>query len=311
MINWRSVQGAFGRDAPTNAGLELLLSGRTWMVERPSEMRVDREREKRLALMREIRNGTMVTVVRRSWARLYAVNCLDGEASRLRAITDEEMDRLGSILSSYLGVRRRIPSVRVLCLGLRVDRADLPAQLRHELSASCRGAWLGSQRVAVVWCDRKGRERQVIIHELAHALLDLLTDGFLFPLVIQEGYARAIECMIPGSAKSNSGHTQRAHPGGFVAPSDALGIEDLLRAQWTAGSAGKLTNLAFWLNVYLSKFPPRGQIVKRMLRELWDQDIRSPSGVYAWILAACEMSRAVAENGFREFCTTGRHFASN
>ncbi|MCH7720968.1 MAG: hypothetical protein IH988_08270 [Planctomycetes bacterium] len=227
-------------------------------------------------------------------------------------MSDENIAQLGLKLSRFVGFGGRVPGVRVLCFGSQVNFHDIPIELRNAIGNSPQlGIWLTSRKCAVIFCGGGFHERLVILHELTHALLDVLTNGFPYPLVIQEGYARVMECIIPARIGSDSGQAERRRKSGFLLQSELLGIEELLKARWTAESGNRLIMLSFWLNVYLSKFPPGGRIVRCMLKELWEHDLRSPSEVYAWILGACRVNGNTAEQGFREFCMTGRHFASH
>ena len=251
----------------------------------------------------------------RGYAVFYAVACSAEELSAIEAVDRRQIERLGTGMQHYLDTHRRIPRIRVVCLGTGTQHSLMPPGIRYWASKPFGGGiWLREMRAAVVAARDGNPIRRVVVHELAHALLDILSKGFPYPIAIQEGFARRAEYFLPddmGDTEWKRVHSRRCVETSVWNASECMSIAELLRfdphEHWRQGIAIflRMTDLAFWLNMYLFRLSTWYPTAKRLLPELRRKNIRTPEGVYEWLQETLCMSADEMENGFRTFCTTG------
>ena len=269
-----------------------------------------------MLLLPRLRWRARVVGVRRGYVRLYAVDCSDSQFSEICAVTVDELLRLRRALQTYTGAGSNCRRLRVLCFGGSATFARAPELLTRRLDSRLgRGVWIRGLRAAVVLFDGTIPVRRIIIHELTHAFVDLFTEGYRYPLAVEEGFARAMEYLlrpdpVPGTMVTCVGG-QEWESQRYLSPSECLSVRELLfdpKRYWDkrSGALAQMTNLSFWPNVYLAKLSHERPILRMILRELRMRGIRTPEGVYQWLLNTSGMNEHDFEKGLRQFCTTGR-----
>lgn len=232
-------------------------------------------------------------------------------------IDHAELFRLRAGIQEYLAVRKATPKINVLCFGSSADLKKAPPEIRsHFESAAIGGVWLSRIRCVVILFGRVKSIRKVVLHELTHAYLDLLTDGFPFPRAIAEGFARRAEYLIPdGNGETEWRRTEHAPESTrrrtFWPDESLLSMRELISSEtvegphWTPSDALRLTELSFWLNVFVFRLGHQRPILRSILRQIRERDLRAPEEVYAWIVDASGLSAEELEGRFYRFCTTG------
>ena len=230
----------------------------------------------------------------------------------LDEINVSAVDKVVEFFKSRLRVQGRTPCIYIVCVGASVATEHLPAPLSQYLAGDLSGGqfpsgvYLPEYQAALLQFGCRTRISNVVYHELAHALLILLTGGFRFALAIEEGYAGFIEHGFL------NGNRRLAPAQGYWKPDDLLTVKELLQnCTWKKAEDPeghrKRTFLSYWLNVYLSRISEQRREMRTRLRTLWMKQLRNPQDVYAWLLEASAMSAEEFEDGFATFCTTGRH----
>lgn len=219
------------------------------------------------------------------------------------------------MLRDYTGADTRLPYLRVLCFGRSVDYRNAPPRVARCLDPDRGyGVWIREMRAAVAILNDTMPIRNVVLHELTHGLLDLLTDGFPYPMAIQEGFARAMEYIIhddiPSGKPNDLVDTEATRQRRHLQSAYCLTVRELLldpHRYWRKDSCQleRMTNLSFWLNVYLFRLAKKHPRAKRILSELLSRNIRTPEGVYEWMQEVVHMRADQLEDSFCRFCTTG------
>lgn len=277
-----------------------------------------RTRLSRLLLIPRLRARMQVVRVVRSYTTFYAVECSNEELGALASITSSEISHLGKAMRSRLGTWARIPRLRLLCFGRRADLHKTPSGLRTIIAEPFgRGVWIRELMAAVAIFDDQVPIRRIVIHELAHALTDLLSGGFPYPLALQEGLARSAEYGVRDqTGRSEWDKIADTRPANdehrYLRDDQIMTINDLLTFDLRQLSQGdrisayaKMVNLSFWLHAFLGNLVPQRAILKTMLLELRKNNLRSPEGVYRWLQEHLCMDEAELEGAFRLFCTVG------
>jgi len=267
-------------------------------------------------LVPTLRAQMEVRKLKRGYATIYAVTCSPTELAELSRIRSGEIANLAAGIQHYLDTNEELPRIRVLCFGSCAALENTPQELSQWLcNTTARGAWLRRLCTAVARFTPATPIRRIIVHELTHALLDLLTNGFPYPVAIAEGFARRAEYLLPNKRgmtewQQQSSHQQKGHRANLT-DDEFMSVRELLcfdaRARWTSDRASFLgmTNVSFWLNVYLFKLSGKHPILKRILPELRLRCITTGEGVYSWLQEACSIDHAELEDGFYRFCTKG------
>ena len=253
---------------------------------------------------------------RRGFVRLYAVDCSTEETEQVKRIDREQILRLARGMQRQLGVCSSPPGIKVLCFGIDANLSETPPPINRWCGpASGRGVWLRQVRCALARFDADKTIRQIVIHEVAHALLDLLTGGFPYPLAIAEGVARRAEYLLPDASEKPEWRSELERHGKkasrYLGDSECMSIKELLffncadQAEKDVVALGNMTNLAFWLNLYLSKLSQDHPKLEGMLGKLREQRTAWPAAVYQWLQEASGMGEEELEEGFHRFCTKG------
>jgi hypothetical protein len=156
----------------------------------------------------------------------------------------------------------------------------------------------------------------MLVHELAHALLDLWTGGFPYPPALQEGYAYVVERFVLGRFKPPA-PTDAAPPqipiangrGSDVRPLTMRSLLSLRPRPDVAAEEqaykeeyARITQSVRCLVGFLGALTIGGQpVLGEMLRGLRDKDARSPDAVYDWLLAASGLSENSLEQAYSEY----------
>lgn len=232
-------------------------------------------------------------------------------------IDHQQVFRLRSGIEEYLAVTKATPKISVFCFGSSADLTKAPPGIRiHIENSAIGGVWLSRICCVVIVFARVKSIRKVLLHELTHAYLHLLTDGFPFLRAVAEGFARRAEYLVPDEQGDTewqrTRHWAESTRGQTYWPDDSvMSVMELLSSEtvdgprWAPSDALRLTELSFWLNVFLFRLGRQRPILRSILREIQERDLRAPENVYAWILDASGLSAEELERRFYQFCTTG------
>lgn len=271
----------------------------------------------RALLVPKLRVRMAVRGFKREYASLYAVHCSALELGEVEAITTTEILRLGRGMQHYVGVSRPIPRIRVFCFGTNARLEITPRAIREWAGKPFgRGVWLQEMRAAIALFDPNEPIRQVVIHELAHGLLDVLSNDFPYPITIAEGFARRAEYLVRDSkgltewervseseSQQTARHMRNEH---FMTVRDLLYFDPKEYWRRDMKAFSRMTNASFWLNIFLSRVSRQSPDVGRMLSELRLSNVRTPEGVYSWLQEASGMRADRLEDKFHRFCTKGK-----
>jgi len=270
----------------------------------------------RILLLTKLRMRMRVRVFRRDFVKLCAVECSADEAAQVEAISTQEIAQLGRGMEFYLETKRVIPPLYVLCLGQEARLDKMPAAVkRWTADPFGGGVWLRELRTGIALFEDGNPIRRIVVHELTHALLDVLTDGFAYPLTVVEGFARRAEWLLPDCDgvipwKEHSAGLG-ASGGGCVDEHHYMSIRDLLffdpKRYWRKDMQAffRMTELSFWLNCYLFGLSDERSSLPRILAILRQKNVRTSEGVHLWLQEVTGMGEQELESHFHSFCTTG------
>lgn len=269
-----------------------------------------------LLLLPQLYLRMKVRRLKRGYVKLYAIECSERELAEVQYIETAQLMHLGREIRRLVAATRAIPRVRVLCFGRGADLSQAPRGIRHWVSAPFgTGAWMREMDTAIVLFPQHEPIWQIVVHEVSHALLDVLSGSFAYPAAIEEGFARLAEYRLPdrtGRCEWEKRSSAAAEGKRGLHESEYMSIAALLsfdsRTHWgrDLGAFAKMTHAAFWLVVYLRGLSRRCPRLKTILADLRINDITTPAGVYEWLQEASGMSADRLEEGFHRFCTTGR-----
>lgn len=249
-------------------------------------------------------------ILRCSFLRLYAIECSRQEVAQLMCVESRDLDRLAHIARKLTGSCRRLQPVELYCFGSAAPSEKVGSVLpRFADGTLMRAAWSWESRLGALRFVEGLPVQQVILHEVAHALLDGLTDGFPYPLAILEGYADLMESMIlAGEGRgSENRRKRRGTLDGKCPAGECTSLRDLLQySEATQVAAATHTSLALrasWLIGYVGY---RSQdVLRRMLRDLREDGASTPLSVYAWLAKQLRMSSEMLEQDFRSYHAGG------
>ena len=273
---------------------------------------------RRILLIPRLRLRMKVIGRQVGYLRLYGVECSEHETEQLRNITGENLDRLGSAMQKYVGVGGRIPFIRALCFGrsapLTDARIGIDSWMARPFSQGC---WVSEMRSAIALFSGEISIERVLTHELVHGLLDVLSNGFPYPIAIQEGFARVAEYFLchdslsVNRAKDELEKTPQATSS--LTDAQFMSIRDLLffdtDKHWSSRdmlSFVRMTHMGFWMNSFCARCPPDRPILGRILRELRLGQHTNPADVYSWLQGALRMNASDLEDAFRAYCMTAK-----
>lgn len=246
--------------------------------------------------------------------RIVPVGCSEEEVQRLREFTEVDLYRVVSITGYHLGVLRPLPRFRAVCVGATAERGRLPSWLSVEwLGQYSSAAWHRYLHCMIVLCDPRVSLRRLLVHELAHAILDVWTGGFRYPNAIGEAFACSMETWILGTPCVLG---RGVGPPSAAIPPGPVGVRELLSVQgWSAYEKDPeryadtyrwLCTEALWLGKFLLRLDAGGRpAMFELLRGLWLNGRRNADAAYDWLLAATKLSAPELEHRYRYFRSTG------
>jgi hypothetical protein len=250
----------------------------------------------------------------RHFAVIHAIECDNDELVDVGSVRKAAVRAVERKISDLLESQLSMPLLPVWCLGQAASFDWLPERIRGTIGTDGKrgwGLWPVSPRVVVLsLCPRLPVER-VIIHELAHASLDLLSGFFSYPLALREGYACLCERGFAANQAGPNNWGRGSGPHGFLAQEQVVPIEELMLRGYP-GFIGTpeltvFTRAAYWLIGYLTHIGRECPRVRRILAELRKERVATPAGVLRWLEDASGKSLEHMEKDFREFCTSPCH----
>jgi hypothetical protein len=285
------------------------------MDDSPGDGWVTRLRGGLVTLM--LRRRLRVNTARRAFVRIFAIECSPDELDQLDRIDGTQITELGNLVRYWLGMLRPLPYVRALWFG-RAARRDLaPRRIRQFLSAMPRcGAWAHDIRAIIIPPLPGGASPGgLLIHEVTHALLDLLTAHFPYPRGISEGFAEYMVSSVgvrtyDGRAEGYSLNWQKPGRGSMDDP-PFMSIRDILtfdaREHWglDPDAFTRMTWASSWLYAYLLARGRQRPRLPWILRELRLKNVTGPEAVYCWLQEASGMEANALEDDFTRYCRLG------
>lgn len=254
-----------------------------------------------------------VTLVRRASLRIAAFDCSQDELNDLAGVRTALFQRVEHAVRAMFGFRSRIPPIRFIALGSKFS-ADSLASIRSRhvrgiLAESFQGYWVRGFSIGVVRFEQNAFIERTLLHELVHALLEITTDGFLFPYVLEEGYAQAAcESLLFDSADWPSDRwkfEEKWGPGRRIDPEHRRTVRELIRYE-LGGESSELVfvaNLAIPLHRFLMRQSLARPVAGAFLRELRDAGASGGVDVYQWLASQFEGGAAELEESFSRFCS--------
>lgn len=256
------------------------------------------------------------TVQLHAWpgARLHAVTCSDIEIACVRRACDRQVDSLSQRVRSWLEAEEAAPPVDILYLGRTASLSRLnilyPAALRDRFG----GLWDPCMGLVVISEDKSSLEC-VLAHQLTHAYIDMLSDGYPFPLVLEEGFAELAGRAANGGMCGKEDqcpmfdHDLSAHrldERQFVGARRLLELYDAFYCPDSCEAHARLVAYGLWLMAFVGN---RGReldqrLAPRILATIRQRDLRAPANIYAWLLEVLSMTEQELEQRFERFCTT-------
>lgn len=252
-------------------------------------------------------------IIRRSFVHLYAVGCSRAEVVQLTQAKPADFERIVNYVRNLLGSSRGVGSIRLYCLG-----ETAPAEMVRTIvprwcdGTPCPVAWSWESRAGVVTFALTHSIRRMIVHEVAHAVLDHLSSGFPYPSGVSEGVAAAVEFRILGEAESPGlplPGRKRQYYGDVCPAGRCMTVREVLaspcgtlvspRDSWSCTAHG------FFLLQYLDARAPG--MTGRMLQTLRAEGITAPEDVYAWLTSALGLDAPELEADYSRFhCAEAR-----
>jgi hypothetical protein len=152
-----------------------------------------------------------------------------------------------------------------------------------------------------------------VFHEATHALFDLTTNAFSYPLAIAEGFARAAEYVPYHTGNCLPKDVPQWHVGGgadgCLSPDQTRSIRDLLyHGALISTRADRKKRERFGLASYwfVSFLGDMCSIARSSvdLARTPNESRNGTSGVYEWILRAMQRTSEELEREFFDYCTT-------
>lgn len=254
--------------------------------------------------------------LRRAYANLWLAGCTPEEEDKVGSFSEKEAEHLKYALQKRVESDVEPRDISVLCLGCGADPQNTPAPIRKWIERSnASGVWLSHLRMAMIRLSDAPGPRRLIIHELAHALLDVLSAGFRYPLAIEEGVARTAEAMLPNSSgvsafatchlAADSRHQEFLNVGERMTISDLLRFGQATSEPWDICAYRRMVTAAWWYEVFLGQCARKYSRLRRMLPEIRQRGYSSPDCIYMWLQEVTDWDAETLEGNFEVFCTTG------
>lgn len=280
-------------------------------------LRVPRRLCRRSALLPILWARAHVIRTLRAPVPIYAVDCSANEIADLSSVDAALLHRSGAAVGYFLSVSRTLPSMRIVCAGSAAKLERFPRVLCAPWFAKhVSGVWRRELRTILIFAGRQVSIRALAIHELAHALLDLWSDGFAYPPALHEAYAMLCQHWVVG-LQSNSSLAQPSvaddtRRGRADRAREPLPIKDLIcfapRADYREEPEGYMTQYrgmmrdAVYLAGFLSQLQVSGSpVVYRILPTLREADVQEPEKVYEVVVSLCGLPKSELEARFRAY----------
>lgn len=250
----------------------------------------------------------------RGLAHLWAIECSPQECDEIGQVDELALHQLEEFICSLLETHTATPSIPVLCLGASADPRWLPAEILDPLRTnSWWGIWLRSPGLVVVRLQPRWSADSIIIHEMAHAVLDHQSRGFSFPLTLNEGFACICERRYRPQQRTNPKRDRSwnrgAGYGGSLSPMEMLSIAELFahghRGTGLRSGMVRFTRASYWLVDFLGYLGRVHPAVLRIMAELRNRQLSRPGEVLNWLERASGQTSSELEAKFREFCAKG------
>jgi len=245
----------------------------------------------------------------RHFAVIYAIDCDDSELAEIGSLRSDAVYAVEDLLCRLVEAESIGPRVPVWCLGGASSFDWIPKPIRDLMGADRRpgfGMWLPSQRLVVVSLRPGLPVESVIVHELAHASLTLLTDFFGYPTALKEGHACLCERRFGANRTGSKNWVRGSGPHGYLEPSEIISIQDLILCSYSKligpAERNRFRRASCWLVDYLLQIGREHPSILRILAALRKEGITSPEGVLKWLEGASGRTLEQMEQEFQEFC---------
>lgn len=253
-----------------------------------------------------LRTATGLSQIRIGFIELSAAHCTSEELGYLRAINAARFLQLRTRIARLVDAAIDVPTIRVLCFGSNATHEHVPPAIRAcfdpELPFNhwrqLRAFWVPSMAVVFVRFQGDMSIERVLVHELAHGLLDVLTDTFPYRPAIDEGFARCFEYALSPRRDCSAckGEDRGSGEKGRLLDSEHISARELVFSEFSDHmwedplALAPFTRSAMWFNVFLRIISKHRPGVKRILAELREKNVRTPEAVYQWLQQATGMS---------------------
>lgn len=261
-------------------------------------------------LLRQLGNRVTVTRVRRGFVSFWLAECSEADISSLEGLALETLDRLKRAVEAQLEVGASRARLDIVCLGESRTLDGLPEPLRSipYLLDGC-GVWAPRFGVGVVPMRNKGRVLEIVVHEIVHGLLYVLSEGFEYPPALEEGFARIAERLLtegqPASGESQGRSWE--DPRDRFPSSELKTVKGLLTFRRSASpryqpSDYQAAVMGTWLHVFLTRLGRDHEPLRHVLGAIRTRRLVTGAEVQRWIEDATSMSSEELERRFADFC---------
>jgi hypothetical protein len=238
-------------------------------------------------------------LLRRSYARVWALGCTAGELGELDVLVGRRVLRDIEHLARRLAASSAtLKALNILCIGSRLPLSpEVSEAFALPNGHPCAGLWSHEQLTGLVRVNQELALSRVLLHELCHGVIGVLSDGFAYPPSLAEGFAEWITTEALANRARGVPEPQSVAPARSPPRPGSPSVLDLLDSADPTREGFLLHSrrLVEFLGLYGD---PTRTVRDRVLGELRTGNIRGGRAVYAWMLSACGCSASELERGY-------------
>lgn len=249
-------------------------------------------------------------IFRRAYLHVWCVGCTAAELQDVSQLDSAHLVRLAKLCRMLARSQCAVASVRLYCVGTaRPDKPFSSVIPRFGCGAPVVGAWSGESRCGIVRMVEGISVRSVLLHEAAHAVFEMCTPRFCYPVALTEGYVELAVHLATHARNPITSTREQAVPAAPSHPSgkQSMSIAALLRAydsaDLDAASHATLARHGLCFLRYLGTLGAgTGDLVRRMLPELRGAAAATPDRIIQWLVTASGLTLQALDSGFAAFC---------